>query len=83
MGGSGRPERWRGIAYGLFIVFFAVAVIGVGVFIEFHEGFFGHGEGTAPGVLNAKDYIRAHFVYGFIMIPMLFVSILDPKSRLA
>jgi len=73
---DGSLKRWKGIAFAILIVSFAVAIIGLGIFIEFNEGFFGHGEGGAPGVINAQDYIRGHLVYGFIMIPMLFVSLL-------
>ena len=69
-------EKWRGIALAILIVFFTVGTIGLGIFIEFHEGFFGHGEGGAPGFINAQDYIRGHLVYGFIMIPILFAGLL-------
>lgn len=74
--GDGSLKRWRGIAFVILIVSFAVAIIGLGIFIEFNEDFFGHGEGGALGVINAQNYIRGHLVYGFVMIPMLFVSLL-------
>jgi hypothetical protein len=77
---SGRPERWRGIAFAVLIVSFVVAIIGMGIFIEFNESFFGHGEDAAPGVLNTQDYIRGHIVFGFTMIPLLFVGLVTlPK----
>lgn len=50
---------------------FILSIIGLGIYIEFHEEFFGGGEGSAPGVINDLSYIRGHIVFGFMMLPAL------------
>ncbi len=68
------PEYYSRTVRGLTTIFVAaylISIVGLGVFIEFHESYFGHGEGSAPGVLNDMAYIRAHLLFGFMIIPIL------------
>jgi len=55
----------------LLLLSFLVSVVALGVYIEFHEGFFGHAEGAAAGVVNDRAYIRGHLIFGFMIIPIL------------
>ncbi len=55
----------------LLLLCFLVSIVALGVYIEFHEGFFGHAEGAAAGVANDEAYIRGHLVFGFLIIPIL------------
>ena len=57
-----------------------VSVVLLGVYIEFHEEFFGHGEGDAPGATNCLAYIRAHMLFGFMVIPMMLAVLLNLAS---
>ncbi len=50
---------------------FAVSMFGMGIYIEFHEGFFGGGTAGAPGTLNDLYYIRAHLLIGCMVLPLL------------
>ena len=56
---------------------FIISVVAIGVYIEFHEQYFGHGEGHAPGVLNDMAYIRAHLLFGFMIVPILLGTLLN------
>ena len=62
---------------GALIIAYLIAVVALGLYIEFHETFFGHGEGTAPGVSNDLAYIRAHLLFGFMLIPILLGILLN------
>ena len=59
------------------ILAYIISIVVLGVFIEFNEQFFGHGEGSAPGVFNDMAYIRAHMIFGFIIIPLLLSAFLN------
>ncbi len=61
---------------------FLAGVVALGVWIEFHEGFFGHAEGAAPGVANDEAYIRAHMLFGFMILPLLLGTLLHAHSFL-
>ena len=58
------------IVTGTAIIFYLTSVILNGIFIEFNEQFFGQGELNTPGVLHDKIFIRAHLLYGFLIIPV-------------
>ncbi|NOY82120.1 MAG: hypothetical protein GXP31_14075 [Kiritimatiellaeota bacterium] len=60
-----------------------LAVVALGVYIEFHERFFGHAEGAAAGVANDAAYIRGHLLFGFMMIPILLGVLLHADGFLA
>jgi hypothetical protein len=53
---------------------FIISIVGLGIYIEFHEGFFGGGAGSAPGVVNDLAYIRGHILFGFMILPALFAT---------
>ncbi|NOY68070.1 MAG: hypothetical protein GXP53_01050 [Deltaproteobacteria bacterium] len=48
----------------------------IGYYIEFHETFFGGGELPAPGAANDLAFIRAHLLYSFMFLPLVFILIL-------
>lgn len=55
----------------VFILVYLMAVVGLGLYIEFHEQFFGQATGNAPGVANDLAFIRGHLLFGFMIIPLL------------
>ncbi len=59
------------------LITYMISVIAIGLYIEFHEQYFGHGEGNASGILNDLAYIRAHLLFGFMIIPMLLGTLLN------
>ena len=59
------------------LIAYMVSVVGLGIFIEFHEQFFGHGESSAVGVINDLAYIRAHILFGFMIIAVLLSTLLN------
>lgn len=59
---------------------FAGAVV-LGVYIEFHEAFYGAGLPPAPGALNDNVFIRAHLLYSFLLLPVTFVFLLMIECR--
>ena len=56
---------------------YIISVVALGLYIEFHEQFFGHAEGNAPGVPNDLAYIRAHLLFGFMVVPLLLSTLLN------
>jgi len=54
---------------------FASAVV-LGVYIELHETFYGAGEPPASGALNDQAFVRAHMVYTFCLLPIIFSALL-------
>lgn len=78
-GGAGNGRTGSRPAYGAFVpllMAFAIAIVGLGLYIEFHEEFFGHGEETgAPGRLKDLAYIRSHLLFGCMIIPLLLGSL--------
>ena len=76
---SYEPSIRTALAF-LFITFL-VSIVSLGIYIEFHEGFFGGGEGNAPGVVNDLAFIRGHLLFGFMILPTLFVGLLCLKGR--
>ncbi len=50
---------------------FAGAVL-TGVYIELNEGFYGTGVSPAPGAMNDNIFIRAHLLYPFLLLPIIF-----------
>lgn len=56
---------------------YMVSVVALGLYIEFHEQYFGHGQGNALGVTNDLAYIRAHILFGFMIIPALLGALLN------
>jgi hypothetical protein len=59
------------------LIAYLISIIFLGIFIEFHEQFFGYGEKNTPGMLNDLAYIRAHLLFDFMIIPLLTASILN------
>jgi len=57
-----------------------VGAVALGVYIEFHEGFFGGGEPPAPGAANDQAFIRAHLVYAFMILPIVLAFLLAVGS---
>ena len=43
-----------------------------GLYIEFNETFYGAGMRPAPGAFNDQVFIRAHLVYAFFLLPIIF-----------
>ena len=66
----------RGIVT-ILLIAWMISVVALGLYIEFHEQYFGHGEGNALGVLKDLAYIRAHLLFGFMIIPMLLGALLN------
>ncbi|NOZ20040.1 MAG: hypothetical protein GXP25_03020 [Planctomycetes bacterium] len=50
---------------------FAGAVL-PGIYIELNEGFYGAGMSPALGALNDNIFIRAHLLYPFLLLPIIF-----------
>ena len=48
----------------------------LGIYIEFHEGFYGAGVSPAPGALNDNIFIRAHLLYSFFLLPIILAVLL-------
>ncbi len=59
---------------------FLGAVI-LGIYIEFHEAFYGAGMAPAPGALNDNIFIRAHMLYPFFLLPVTFAFLLAVGYR--
>ncbi len=60
------------------MIAYMVSVVAIGVYIEFHEQYFGHGENpNAAGFANALAYIRAHLLFGLMIIPALLAALLN------
>jgi len=79
--GSGRaaessPRFVRGMT-AVFLLSYMIAIVALGLYIEFNEGFFGHAEENAPGVANGQAYVRAHLIFGFLIIPILLGAFLN------
>ncbi len=76
-------DPWVKWAIVLNVAFGFVAAVGVGVYIEFHETFYGGGEAPAPGAANDAAYIRAHLLYAFMLLPIVltFLVALGGASR--
>ena len=68
-------------ALAILFITFLVSIVGLGIYIEFHEGFFGGGEGNAPGVVNDLAFIRGHLLFGFMILPVLLVGLLCLKGQ--
>ena len=68
---ASRPETPLGRLTAVLLLCFLVSVVALGVYIEFHEEFFGHAEGGAAGGANDEAYIRAHMLFGFMIVPIL------------
>jgi hypothetical protein len=50
---------------------YLMSVVVLGIYIEFHEPFFGQAAGNAPGVPNDLAFIRGHLLLGFMLIPII------------
>ncbi len=50
---------------------YLMSVVVLGIYIEFHEPFFGQAAGNAPGVPNDLAFIRGHLLLGFMLIPVM------------
>ena len=61
----------------LILLAYMISVVFLGLYIEFHEQYFGHGVGNAAGVPNDLAYIRAHLLFGFMVIPILMGTLLN------
>jgi len=81
--GGSEPTRdpWVRLAIFLNVLFGFVAAVGLGVYIEFHETFYGGGEAPAPGAVNDEAYIRAHMLYAFMLLPILLTFLLAQPPR--
>jgi hypothetical protein len=70
--GHARTARLSGAARVTLLGTFLIAVVGVGVYIEFHGQHFGLGEAAgAVGAENTQAYIRAHLLFGCMIVPVL------------
>ncbi len=58
-----------------------MATVLPGIYIEFNEGFYGAGVSPAPGALNDNIFIRAHLLYPFLLLPVIFVVTLAVSCR--
>ena len=70
-------SRFTGGLLSMLLVAYIISVVALGLHIEFHEQFFGHGEGNAPGVANDLAYIRSHLLFGFMILPVLLGILLN------
>ena len=61
----------------ILVIVYMISIVALGLHIEFHEQYFGHGERNAIGMLNDLAYIRAHLLFGFMIIPMLLGALLN------
>ncbi len=59
------------------LVIYIVSVIFLGLFIEFHEQYFGYGVEKTAGFLNDKAFIRAHLLFAFMITPVLIGVLLN------
>ncbi len=53
-----------------------VAAVALGVYIEFHEGYYGGGELPAAGALKDQAFVRAHMLLPFLFLPVALVFLL-------
>ncbi len=58
-----------------------VGVVLVGLYIEFHETFFGGGESPAPGAENDAAFVRAHLLLGFLLLPVVLAFLLAVAEK--
>jgi len=58
-----------------------VAVVVWGIYIEFNEVFYGAGMPPAPGAFNDQVFIRAHMLYAFLFLPIIFSMLLAVENR--
>jgi len=68
------PDKNRLVVNRMLAVILAaylLTVVVLGIYIEFHERFFGQATGQAPGVQNDLAFIRSHILFGFMMIPII------------
>jgi hypothetical protein len=61
---------------------YVVAMVVLGIYIEFHEGFFGGAqvESGAAGVTNDLSYIRGHLLFGCMILPLLLGLLLNLRK---
>ncbi len=64
----------------IILIAYIISVVALGIFIEFHEQFFGHGQANSLGLVNDLSYIRAHILFGFMIIPVLLAVLLNKSS---
>ncbi len=57
-------------------IFGFVGAVVLGIYIEFHEIFYGAGAPPAPGALNDSVFIRAHLLFPFFMLPIIVTVLL-------
>jgi len=69
---SERFFAWAAIAG---VLAYVISVPLMGIYIEFHEEFFGHAQGNATGVPNDLAYIRAHLVVGLMLLSVLMTAV--------
>ncbi len=62
-------------------IFGFLGVVVWGIYIEFNEVFYGTGAPHAPGALNDLVFIRAHLLYGFLFLPIIFSILLAVETR--
>jgi len=79
---TGKKTHWLPISRLIAALLFAylLAVVLLGIFIEFHESFFGQAEGNAPGVPHDLAFIRGHLLFGFFIIPLLLSVLLHARN---
>ncbi len=70
-------SRFVGGIVTILLIAYLISVVALGLYIEFHEQYFGHGAGHALGVLNDTAYIRAHLLFDFMIIPVLLGALLS------
>ena len=62
-------------------IFGFMGVVLPGIYIELNEGFYGVGVPPAPGALSDNIFIRAHLLYPFLLLPVIFAVTLAVGSR--
>jgi len=53
-----------------------IGAVVLGIYIEFNENFYGAGSPPAPGALQDNIFIRAHLLYPFLILPIIFTFLL-------
>ena len=53
-----------------------LAAVALGIYIEFHEIYYGGGSPPAPGAASDLAYIRAHLLFSFLFLPIVLAFLL-------
>ncbi|NIA09221.1 MAG: hypothetical protein GWP10_05665 [Nitrospiraceae bacterium] len=84
-GDKSRPFTFlqKNIRLAIFLAWISsfVGAVVMGIYIEFHENFYGAGRAPAPGAINDNIFIRAHLLFPFFLLPIIFTVLLAVGCR--